>query len=349
MATTTTTYVSSYSALSRLVQSQGLLRRRYGHYWTRILGTVTAFAAVWYLVVILGDSWFQLLAAAALALVCTQVGFLGHDAAHRQVFASHRWNEWSARILSGAFAGLSYGWWMTKHNRHHAAPNQQDRDPDIAPGALVFTESDAAARTPSRARLDRFQGWFFFPLLALEGLNLHVKSIRRLLDRTPVKHRWVEAALIAVRLGGNVVAVLLLLPPGKAAAFLAVQTGLFGVLLGSSFAPNHKGMPIVPADLRVDFLRRQVLMSRNVRGGLLLDFAMGGLNRQIEHHLFPSMPSPNLRRARALVQAHCARHGVPYTEVGLLESYRIVIRYLNAVGYAGRDPFHCPLVAEFRE
>ena len=104
----------------------------------------------------------------------------------------------------------------------------------------------------------------------------------------------------------------------------------------------------MPANLKVDFLRRQVLMSRNIRGGRFIDFAMGGLNYQIEHHLFPSMPRPNLKRAQAMVRAHCAEQGVTYTETTLLKSYGIVVRYLNAVGLRARDPFECPLVSQYR-
>jgi fatty acid desaturase len=107
-------------------------------------------------------------------------------------------------------------------------------------------------------------------------------------------------------------------------------------------------MPIVPATMKLDFLRRQVLMSRNIRGGRFTDFMMGGLNHQIEHHLFPSMPRPNLRKARALVREHCAGHGIPYTETGLRESYGIVIRHLNDVGLGARDPFLCPLATAMR-
>ena len=107
-------------------------------------------------------------------------------------------------------------------------------------------------------------------------------------------------------------------------------------------------MPIVPKNAKVDFLRRQVLMSRNIRGGLLTDFMMGGLNYQIEHHLFPSMPRPNLRKVQPMVREHCAKHGISYTETSLVDSYGIVVRYLNRVGIAERDPFTCPLVAAAR-
>jgi fatty acid desaturase len=342
-------FTSAYSSLSAAVRREGLLRRRYGFYWSLMIGAVAAFAALWAGVVLIGNSWWQLLPAAAMGLVCAQFGFLGHDAAHRQVFASHRWNEWAARVLAGAFAGLSYGWWMAKHNRHHAAPNQVGRDPDIGAGALAFTPALAKARTRPGRWFRRRQGWLFFPLLTLEGLNLHVESIRTVLRRTDsVKCRRLEGTLVIARLTGFVAAVFLLLPPGKAIAFIALELAVFGVLLGAAFAPNHKGMPIVPATMKLDFLRRQVLMSRNVRGGPVTDFMMGGLNHQIEHHLFPSMPRPNLRRARAIVREHCDKHGIPYTETGLRESYGIVIRHLNDVGLGARDPFLCPLAAGLR-
>jgi fatty acid desaturase len=169
-----------------------------------------------------------------------------------------------------------------------------------------------------------------------------------LASRRDLKHRRLEASIVLARLATCLTIVFVVLPPMKALTFLAVQQGLFGVLLGGAFAPNHKGMPIVPADARIDFLRRQVLMSRDIRGGRFTDFAMGGLNYQIEHHLFPSMPRPNLRTAQPLVQAFCAEQGLTYTRTTLAASYGIVLRYLNIVGLRARDPFTCPLVQRYR-
>ncbi len=341
-------HVSSYAALARAVQAAGLQRRRYGYYWTSFSIAAGAFAAVWVGVALLRHSWFALVFAAVLGVVLAQFGFLGHDAAHRQVFASPRWNEWSARILSGVFAGLSYGWWMHKHNRHHSGPNQEGRDPDIGPGVIVYTPAAARERTGWAGAFTRRQGLWFFLLLPFEGVNLHLQSVRRVTSGSPMRLRAVEAALLVARLGGYVAVLLLLLPPGRAAAFLAVQLGAFGILLGGAFAPNHIGMPIVPAAARPDFLRRQVLMSRNVRGGPLVGFFMGGLQHQIEHHLFPNMPRPALRRAQPLVRAHCARHEISYEETSLAQAYLRVARYLNAVGRRDADPFRCPLVTMYR-
>jgi hypothetical protein len=73
----------------------------------------------------------------------------------------------------------------------------------------------------------------------------------------------------------------------QAVVFLVVQQGLLGVYMGSSFAPNHKGMPVVGQDERVDFLRR-VLTSRNI--GLLTDLALGGLTSRCTIGARPCWP-----------------------------------------------------------
>jgi fatty acid desaturase len=342
-------HVSTYADLSRRVHDSGLLARRRAWYWWRIIGTATAFVMICVAFFFLGDSWLQMALAGLLAVVIAQFGFLGHDAAHRQIFVSARWNEWSARLLSAVFAGLSYGWWLHKHNRHHRAPNQEGKDPDITSRVLALTPAAAAVpRTGAGSWLLQRQGYLFFPLLLLEGVNLQAAGLRVLASRRDLKHRRLEASIVLARLATYVTIVFVVLPPAKALAFIAVQQGLFGVLLGGAFAPNHKGMPIVPADARIDFLRRQVLMSRNIRGGWFVDFVMGGLNYQIEHHLFPNMPRPNLRAAQPLVEAFCAEQGLAYTCTSLAASYGIVVRYLNTVGLGARDPFTCPLVQQYR-
>jgi fatty acid desaturase len=339
---------SSYTELARIVRENGLLSRRYGYYWSRLCASLLTLAALVAAVVMVGNSWWQLVLAGLLGWALTQIGFLGHDAAHRQMFVSAAWNEWTARILSGAVVGLSYGWWRGKHSRHHAAPNQLGRDPDVASGVLALSpELVDQRRSGPRGWFTRHQGWLFLPLLTLEGVNLHVAAIRSLIESRD-RFRLLEAFLILVRLGGLLALLFSVLPPGKATAFLALQLAVFGVVLGGSFAPNHKGMPIVPREVKIDFLHRQVLMSRNVRGNFFVDAAMGGLNYQIEHHLFPSMPRPHLRRVQPLVRHYCAERGIPYTETGFFSSYAAVVVYLNNVGLLARDPFDCPLASQWR-
>jgi fatty acid desaturase len=341
--------VSSFTALTRKIHDLGLMRRRYGYYWTKLIGAVCILAAWVVGFILIGDSWWQLASAGVLAVLMTQTSFLGHDAAHRQIFKSGRWNDWVSLIIANLLVGISYGWWQNKHNRHHANPNKEGADPDIALHAIAMTPAMA---TRHRSRLMRWlvahQGWYFFPILLLEGLSLHTDGIRRVISRDKVQRRWLELSFLTIRLGGLLALVFLVLPPDKAVAFLAVQFGLFGLYMGSSFAPNHIGMPLVSPKLKLDFLRRQVLMSRNVSGGPPVSVFMGGLNYQIEHHLFPSMARPHLRKAQPLVVAYCAEQGVPYTQTSLWQAYRTVIHYLNTVGLKGKDPFLCPLVAQRR-
>ncbi|RXZ48320.1 fatty acid desaturase family protein [Agromyces binzhouensis] len=338
---------SDFTDLARLVKGAGLMRRRYGYYWTKLIAVPVSFAAAIAVFIWIGDTWWQLFTAAGFAVLFTQTAFLGHDAAHRQIFRSGRWNDWISLIIGDLFVGMSYGWWQHKHTRHHASPNQIDADPDIdLPVVAVTPERAARARTPVMRWIMSHQGVFFFPILLLEGLSLHASSVRRVVVREPVARRPVEIAFLAIRIAGYLTLVFLVLSPGVAAAFLAVQLGLFGVYMGMSFAPNHKGMPIVPKGLRLDFLRRQVLMSRNIRGSRFIDVLMGGLNYQIEHHLFPSMPRPHLRRAAPMIADYCRDRGVRYTVTGLWQSYGIVLRYINRVGLGERDPFACPLVEQ---
>ncbi|WP_062466171.1 acyl-CoA desaturase [Demequina maris] len=333
---------SSFAELSATVRDTGLMRRAYGFY--SIFGAALALALGGVItgIVLLGDSWFQLLMAAALGIVLTQVAFLGHEASHRTVLASGPANDRLGRLLSTVVVGISHQWWMTKHTRHHGNPNRVGKDPDIERDTISFIEDDAArARGPLRWLTQR-QGWLFFPLLTLEGLNLHYRSIASLITGGTRRQRWIELPSIALHFGLYLVPIFLYLPLGMAFAFVGVQMAVFGVYMGASFAPNHKGMAIVGRDERLDFLSKQVLTSRNIRGGWVMSILMGGLNFQIEHHLFPSMARPHLGRAREIVREHCATLGIPYTETTLLESYGIVIAYLNRVGLAARDPFDCP-------
>ncbi|MFE9706117.1 fatty acid desaturase family protein [Streptomyces sp. NPDC005930] len=321
---------SDFARLSRKITEAGLLGRRPGYYTARITTVAGLYAVGWTAFAFVGPSWWTLAIAAFMAVLYGQVALVAHDMAHRQVFRRRRASEVSGRAAA-ALIGMGYGWWQDKHTRHHANPNTEGLDPDIDPDVLVWTQEQAGAATGLPRLLGRWQAFLFFPLLTLEGLNLHVSSGRSITNRS-LKHRALDGILLFAHCAVYLTALFWVLPPGMAFAFLAVHQCLFGVYLGSVFAPNHKGMPILSADDRPDFLRRQVLTSRNVDGGWFTDLALGGLNHQIEHHLFPSMPSPNLRKARTIVRHYCRELGVDYAETGLIASYRLVLTSLHRAG-----------------
>jgi fatty acid desaturase len=326
---------TDYARLSRQVRQAGLLDRRLRYYRWKIAITAALFAAGWTMFAVLGDSWWQLCTAVFLAVVFAQIGFLGHDAGHRQVFSSRRANNILGMLCGNLGIGLSYSWWTGKHRRHHTHPNTEGADPDIMMSVLAFSGSQAEASRGIQRVIFRYQAYLFIPMLFLEAVSLHAASIRSLWRR-PGRDTALEAGLLGIHCAGFLTVVFLLLPPGKAVAFILVQQGLFGFYLACSFAPNHKGMPVLAPSDKTDFLRRQVLTSRNVRGHWLTDFAMGGLNYQIEHHLFPSMPRPSLRLSQPLIAAFCAEHDLPYSQTSLARSYAQALRYLNTTGKVTR-------------
>ncbi|MGP6171780.1 fatty acid desaturase family protein [Microbacterium sp. A196] len=341
-------YVEAFHQLTAEVNAANLMRRRYRYYWTMMIFWTLVVVVILIGVVLLGDSWWQLVLAVLFGVAMAQLGFLGHEAAHQQMFASQGWNEWTGRVLAGLFVGLSFGWWIDKHGRHHANPNKEREDPDAAPGVLSFTPEGTDAREGIAATLAKYQGYYFLPLLLFEGFSLHIDSIRTILFGKGVTHRWSEILFVGIRIIGFLVFLFVVLPPLIATVFVLVQVAVFGFLLGGAFSPNHIGMPTVPHDADIDFLRRQVRMSRNVRGGVFVHFFMGGLEYQVEHHLFPMCPRPNLPMVQKVVREHCAAYDIPYAETTLGEAFRTILAYLNQVGLKNRDPYTCPLVREYR-
>ena len=322
---------SEYTQLSRQIKQAGLLDRRHGYYTAKLSLNLVLLAAGGAAFAALGDSWWQLVIAAYLAVVFTQIAFVGHDAGHRQIFRSRRANNLVGLVHANLLVGISFGWWVGKHNRHHTNPNHEDLDPDIDIPTLAFTTGQARDKRGLARVVARYQAFLFFPLLLLEAAQLHVASAKAIV-RGSGRATMVEALLLLLHFVAYLTALFLVLSPLQAAAFIVVQQGLFGLYLGCSFAPNHKGMPTLTDAEELDFLRRQVLTSRNVRGSRPVDFLLGGLNYQIEHHLFPNMPRPNLRHAQSLVRAFCQEHDLPYTEATIFGSYAEAIRHLHSVG-----------------
>jgi len=114
--------------------------------------------------------------------------------------------------------------------------------------------------------------------------------------------------------------------------FVLIHKAATGMYLGSVFAPNHKGMLITEHDNDMDFLHLQVLTARNVYANPFVDAWYGGLNYQIEHHLFPSMPRSSLAEAQGIIRAYCRGHAISYHETGMLRSYGEILTFLHDIG-----------------
>jgi fatty acid desaturase len=328
---------SDFATLKRRIKEAGLLDRQTAFYLRSILAKTVALAAsLAVFVVFRTDPPVLVAGAIALAVVFGQLGFQLHDAGHHQMFESNRWNVVVGLITGNLLLGISYGWWVDKHNRHHANPNHVEMDPDIGPGVISYSEEQALASSGIRRVVAKRQAALFFPLLLGLGWAMHWKGFT-FLWRERSRYRRLEVTLIALHVVLFLGFFIALLGPWWGLAIVVIQQSAAGFYLASVFAPNHKGMPQVAGKL--DFLRRQVLTSRNVRPGRLTDVWYGALNYQIEHHLFPTMSRNRVARAHGIVRQFCDERGIPYVETSILESYREILAFLHEVGEPlRRDP-----------
>ncbi|KUL25758.1 fatty acid desaturase family protein [Streptomyces regalis] len=318
-----------FRELTRRVTDAGLMRARKGQYVTAIV-VVWLMNAVGWAALALGDgAWWQVvLAAVWLAVWHEQLAFLLHDAGHRQITRSRKHIRALGLIHGNLMLGVCFGWWEQHHNRHHNHPNHLELDPDILRRVAIFAPEQAQDRKGFARFLAANQRYLFFPLLGLEAVVLRIAGVIAL-RRRAVRQPLLEGGLMALHAVMFFGALFLLLPWSSALLFLAVHQVLLGYLLGLAFAVNHKGLP-TRVGKEWSWLERQVLTSRTLPTSLVGDFFYGGLNYQIEHHLFPGMPRSALRHAYPVVKAFCAERQIPYVETGVLESYRDLARHLGS-------------------
>lgn len=322
---------NEYAQLKHIIKQQGLLDKQPSYYISKILLTagLLTVGIVFFLVV--NIFWLQLLDAVFLAFVFGQLGFLGHDVGHRQVFNATGKNDLVGLFLGDVLIGLSFTWWVGKHNQHHSHPNEVDMDPDIDIPIICFSEDDALSSRYVERFITKYQAFFFLPLLLLVGIDMQRTSVAFLIKQK-IKNRLPEIALMVLHYLLYFGIVFSRLNLWHGIIFILVHQMLFGLYLGLTFAPNHKGMPILEQASQLDFLRRQVITARNVRAHPWNDFWYGGLNYQIEHHLFPSMPRHNLKKAQRVVKAFCQEHEVSYYETSSARSYKEILSFLHGIG-----------------
>ena len=318
-----------FAELKRLVKQRGLLEKQPTYYAYKIILNLGLLAMSLTFMVVVGNLWLQLLNAAFLAFVFAQISFIGHDAGHQQIFRSTRRNDIAGLIIN-LLLGLSRTWWVEKHNKHHSNPNQPGLDPDTFIPVMAFSEQQARTRQGFWRFMVKYQAYFYFPLLSLQSLGVRLASLQYLMHNR-AKYRFTEPLLMAVHLVLYLGLAFYLMSIWQAVLFVLVHQLLFGLYSGSVFAPNHKGMPMLAKDSQMDFLHRQVITARNLKSHPFTDFWYGGLNYQIEHHLFPGMARNKLKEAQKIVEAFCQSHSISYYETGMLKSQREILQHLHRV------------------
>lgn len=323
------THSHEYAELKQLLTQQGLFDAQPVYYICKVLQVLSFFVLALGILIITDLFWVQILNAAFLAFVFTQMAFMGHDAGHRQMFQSSRRADVFG-LLCTLLTAVSYSWWNDKHNQHHRHPNHLEWDPDVQLRFLSFATEQTSLAHGFRRAIVKYQAQLFFPMLLLQAFAIRVNSIKFLLSRRarfPIAERLFMTAHFGVYLGF----VFAFMDIWQAIVFILVHQMLWGVYMGSVFAPNHKGRLMLRSNHQVDQFRRQILTARNVRSHPLTDFWFGGLNYQIEHHLFPSMARNKLKEAQATVKAFCQAHAIEYCETGVWQAYQETLCYLHQV------------------
>jgi fatty acid desaturase len=327
--------VNEYAELKQRIKQKGLLDQQPVYYTYKILYTLGLMALSIACLIVFNHSWFQLLNAVLLAFASAQLGFIGHDLGHRQIFRSTRYFQLGSLVVGNLLLGWTWSWWIDKHNRHHAHPNEEEVDPDISIPMLAFTEDEAQRKQGFLRFMVKYQAYLYLPLELLGWLTFLIFSISFIVQKK-AKYPLTEGLVMTVHYLLYFALLCSCLSLGQALLFFVIHRALFGLYLGSVAAPNHKGMLIADKEKTLDFLHQQILSSRNIRSHPVTDFWYGGLNYQIEHHLFPTIPRNRLQETQQIVKAFCQEHEIPYHETSFLQSYGEIFQHLNRVSASVR-------------
>lgn len=282
---------------------------------------------------IIENPWIQVFGNGAFwAFLSTHVGFMGHDSGHQQIFLSRKKNlivTWAVIILSGMLGE----WWLDKHViTHHRNPNgvgdKEDGD-IITPFAFTSTQALNKKGLLERA-IVKHQPWTFYLILTAVGFSFKFAGIVFLMkgkDGKRSRYPKIEWTLLGIHFLLYFGLIFWLLNPWWLGfPFILVHQILLGIYMGSVFAPNHKGRPIIEREGKVlprDWFRQQIITARDVNPESgLTSFWYGGLNNQVGHHWAPSMPRNNLGKASEITKQFCKEYGIPYHVTGVRQSVK---------------------------
>lgn len=263
----------------------------------------------------------------------TQISLRAHEVGHSSAIRNKKANRHIGNALGPGLLGISRTQWIEKHKLHHDFPNREEMDTDIDFPVLAFEASQALQKRKIAQPIIRHQHLWILPLMCLQAFNAQWGTIRYLW-RKPEDYK-VQSVGVAFH-WGYMLALAYLLGPAYGTAFFLLSGFANGLSNGSVFAPNHKGMGLIPKDAPFDWFLDQVVPSRNIHGNnrltqSMVNFWYGGLQYQIEHHLFPMMAMDNLEKIAPYVRAFCEEEGVSYASATPWQSTREIFHYLRGV------------------
>ncbi|KAF9964683.1 hypothetical protein BGZ70_006095 [Mortierella alpina] len=284
---------------------------------------------IWGLSAFIAAKWGQtsllanIVSASLLGVFWQQCGWLAHDFLHHQVFHDRFWGDHLGAFLGGVCQGFSSSWWKDKHNTHHAAPNVYGEDPDIDTHPLLTWSEHALEMFSDVPDEELTQMWSRFMAHKPAGARVPISLVEQL--SLAMHWTWYLATLF-----------LFIKDPVHMVVYFLVSQAVCGNLLAIVFSLNHNGMPVISPEeaVEMDFFTKQIITARDVHPGLFADWFTGGLNYQIEYHLFPSMPRHHFSKIQPAVESLCRKYGVRYHTTGMMAGTAEVFSRLNQISLA---------------
>ncbi len=311
---------SLYENLLQQVQDKGYFAKTYEPFLITFLFTCLGLGTSAYIITVTDLLWVQILNGFLAGFFSVQLGLLGHDLSHKSVFINNKLNKLAASLVWGVGCGLSESRWFDKHNAHHTAPNHIGHDPDVEI-PFVFSDTQILSLSdfhkryllPHQHILFWIGIWFVYPRNILF-------SMQHLLYR-PTWSSVVEIIYILLHFVIVLSFTFWFLPPLVAVLFNMSVMFFVGIYMALIFAPNQKGEKMLKSEETHNWIH-QITLTRNITPSAFTSYIFGGLNYQIEHHLFPAMPRFNYPQAQKIVQSFCTTHHIPYKETTWIDSLK---------------------------
>jgi fatty acid desaturase/predicted heme/steroid binding protein len=345
-------FEKGYRELRAKILAAGLFNANPWYYVWKVSSNVGLLVAATLCCVLSADMRVNFLGAVIMALFWQQCGWLAHDFLHHQVFKNRNYGDYMGLLIGNVFQGFSVTWWKSKHNAHHAVPNlhassadAHDGDPDIdTMPLLAWTKrmADHGKSNPMAKHLIGWQAFTYFPILGLARMSWLRESFKFVFtkpdyavlqeDQRRIRNLAGEKICLVLHYVG-LGAIMYNMPGGplNAAMFFFCSQTICGLFLALVFGLGHNGMAVYPADQRPDFWKLQVTTTRNVTSNWFVDWFCGGLQYQVDHHLFPMLPRHNLATVHKLVESFCKEYGVGYHEATMFQGTKEVLNHLGSV------------------
>lgn len=328
-----------FRALKKAAEEEGLFNYSKSFYIWKLTSLITLFILSAAISVVYPHSLFACILSGALIGACmSQAGWLAHDVCHNQLFRNRRINDGLGYFVGNVLQGFAISWWKDKHNTHHAVCNIHGADPDIDTAPLAaWSKLDL----PVLKSLSKVWQWWvahqsllFMPLMAFAQMSWRIQSLFFVFSEDCLRAQNVERVALSLHYvwyGWLVAAAAVNGSYINAMGLMFAIEAFGGWFKAFPFVVNHSGMPILPNGVEMSNLRLQATTSRDITPSPVTDFLMGGLNYQIEHHLFPAMPRHNLCQVKSRVAAICKKHGIPYQNMSFAQGITEVFQTLDSI------------------